>query len=416
MEKSNKLLVTVVLAVIGVFVIYQLYSAFYNPVSTETVTQYTATDGVNITGVIIRDEEFINYSSSGSLHFNVQDSERVAKDGVIADVYNNESQSVAATRVAEIENEIAGIEEIQKYNDTNAVDITLLNTKMYADLNTINARCSTGKYSELTDETQNLLTLINRKQIATGQAVDFSAQLTALKSELETQKAAVGTPSGYIKAQNSGYFVSVTDGYEKVLTTDKLSQITPEFLDNLKPQETDSTVMGKLVSNYIWYIAASVSVNDSMQFKTGDTLTIKTALKSNPEITAQVYGINMSAADNRAVVIFMCTEMSGELSSIRSGAMTVVRNTYTGLMVDSKALRVVNKEVTDSDGNTETKSVTGVYVVSGMSASFVPVNILYADKSDTFVICEYLTDDGNLKLYDEIIVKGKNIYDGKIID
>lgn len=100
MEKSNKLLVTVVLAVIGVFVIYQLYSAFYNPVSTETVTQYTATDGVNITGVIIRDEEFINYSSSGSLHFNVQDSERVAKDGVIADVYNNESQSVAATRVA----------------------------------------------------------------------------------------------------------------------------------------------------------------------------------------------------------------------------------------------------------------------------------------------------------------------------
>ena len=49
-----------------------------------------------------------------------------------------------------------------------------------------------------------------------------------------------------------------------------------------------------------------------------------------------------------------------------------------------------------------------------MTAKFIPVSIIYS--GGDYSLCEIKADDGNLRLYDEIIVKGKNIYDGKIID
>ena len=93
--------------------------------------------------------------------------------------------------------------------------------------------------------------------------------------------------------------------------------------------------------------------------------------------------------------------MNSELASMRSGPMTVVKKQYSGLKVSRKALRVVD-------------SVRGVYVLTGMQVKFVPVEILYSN--DEYIICEKQNEtDGALKLYDMVVVKGKNLYDGKIV-
>ena len=93
--------------------------------------------------------------------------------------------------------------------------------------------------------------------------------------------------------------------------------------------------------------------------------------------------------------------MNSELATMRSGPMSVVKAEYSGLKVPRKALRVV-------DG------VKGVYVLSGMQIEFVPIEIIYS--TDTYIICEKQSENGNvLMLYDEVVVKGKNLYDGKIV-
>ena len=58
---------------------------------------------------------------------------------------------------------------------------------------------------------------------------------------------------------------------------------------------------------------------------------------------------------------------------------------------------------------------TGVYVMQGSTVKFKPVNILYT--GDNYVICEKneTGDTGKLRLYDEVIEKGKDLYDGKFI-
>lgn len=412
---KSRVLTSILAAILIIFVIYQIFASLYNPISTEIVTSFETTDGINITGVIIREETLVRNNYSGTMHFETQDSERVSKNGVIANVFGTAEQSYAATEIQKIENEIKNIEEIQKYNDLNAVDIDLINSKMYDSLNSIIRSAQTGYFSGVSQYKEDLLTLINRKQIATGVAVDFTAQLAELNAKLTSLKTQLGTPIGAIKAEKAGYFLSVTDGYEQVLTTDKISDITPEFLENLNPTKNDDpTVIGKLVSDYTWYIAANVSINDSLQFKVGETLKILTQTTGFPEITVTVERINMSVSEDKAVVVFSCNQISSELSTIRSATMTVVKNTYSGLRVSSKALRFKSTGNEAPDGTLDSSSVTGVYVVTGMTARFVPVNIIYSNEG--YAICEASKEDGSLKLYDEIIVKGKNIYDGKIID
>lgn len=413
--KKSKLILGVTGAVLLVFLIYQLYAVFYNPVTTEIVTAADAVDGIKITGIIIRNEEIIKSDTSAAMHFEINDNERVAAGGVIANLYGSSTQSVAAAELKNIEKEINNIEQIHKYNDLNAVDIGTLNAKIYDEFNIIASITATGKFSSLQSNKEEMLALMNRRKLATGQEVDFSAQLSALKTKRDALLSRVGQPIGVLKTEKSGYFVSATDGYENILTPDKLDSITPEFLDDMKPENAgDDRTVGKLVSDYTMYIAASVSINDSLSFKVGDKLVINTSLKSNPELDVEVHDINVSHASDRAVIIFSCQEMSGELSSMRTDTMTVVKKKYSGLKVGSKALRVSTQTVTNADGTQSEKTVTGVYIVNGVTAEFVPVNIIYT--YDNYALCEIISEDGNLRLYDEVIVKGKNIYEGKIID
>ncbi len=412
---KNRFVSATVGIILAMFLVYQLFASLYNPVTTEIVTQFSTTDGINITGVIIREETLVKNNNLGTMHFEIEDSERVSKGGVIANIYGSDNQSHAATEIAKITKEIKNIEEIQKYNDLNAIDLELINSKIYGSLNNIIKSAHNGNYTNISEPKEELLTVINRKQIATGMVVDFSNQLTELNNRLNLLNSQLGTPVASVISEKSGYFLSVTDGYEGILTTDKLDQITPEFLEGLSPESnTDSSVIGKLVSDYTWYIAASVTVNESLQFKEGESLKILTDIKTCPEINVKVERVNMSLNNERAVIIFSCNEMNSELSLIRTSSMTVVKNTYSGLKVSSSALRFKSTQDQTPDGTYSASTETGVYVVNGMTAKFVPVNIVYSTSG--YAICEDVKKDGSLKLYDEIIVKGKNIYDGKIID
>ena len=237
-----------ILIILVLFIAYQFYAVFYNPVTTEVVNKSTTINGLDISAIIIREEQLVKTNTENSLHFEVEDSERVAKNGIIANIYASSEQSLAASELVEVQKEIADIEEIQKYNDLKAVDMSLLNKKIYDNLNNISFTVATGRFYGINEQENDLLTLLNRKQLATGKTVDFSSKLSSLKSRLNTLAAKVGNPISSVRAEKAGYFVSTIDGYEGVLTPDMIADLTPEKLDNLKPQKTeDENKMERLI-------------------------------------------------------------------------------------------------------------------------------------------------------------------------
>ena len=398
--KKNSVLKFFLVSVALIFVFHQLFAAFYKPVTTETAVFYTTHDGINITGIIIRNEILVENNDSGVLHFMVDDGKRVSKDGVIAGVYTNESSSITLSQISRLKNQIADIKDILSFNDIDASNLQLINSKITANLNSLVLSASNGNYSTVSDNASELLSSINRKQVAMGQTGNFAGQLDSLNTELAKLESSLPAAKATISAKESGYFLSKTDGYEKTLTTADLDGITPEFLGDLKPNEYGENVVGKIVSDYEWYIAAEIPINDSMNYKIGDALEIHTSVKSSPILPVTVQKINISESGSNAVIVFSCNEMNTELASMRSGPMTVVSKSYSGLKVPKKSLRVVD-------------SKKGVYVVSGMQAKFVEIEIVYSN--DNYMICKRNDADGSLKLYDRVVVKGRNLYDGKIV-
>lgn len=399
--KNNTALKVCLLLIASVFIIHQLYSSFYKPITTQSAEFSTAVQGLNITGIFIRNETLVENNAGGVLHFVADEGSRVAKDGVIASIYETDTASLTVSQIEAVKRQIADIEDIQSYNNLEATDLDLLNNKVEDGLNALVKSSAAGNFSGSYDYAASLLSTINRRQMATGVASDFSVQLAALNSRLAELNASLPAAKGYVNAAQSGYFVSVTDGYEKVLKCDDLSQITPEFIKDMQPDTVGDTVIGKIVSDYEWYIAAKVTINESLKYKEGDSLTIRTAVKSCPDLSVTVKKINISDNSSDAVLIFACDQMNSEIAAMRSVNMEIISSEYSGLKVSKSALRVID-------------SKTGVYVLNGMQLKFVPVNVLYSN--DAYIICEQQkSTDTVLRLYDEVIVKGKNLYDGKIV-
>ena len=399
--KSSKVLKVVLGLIVAIFIINQLVSSLYMPIKTESAVFFTANDGFKITGHIIRNETYVTAKTDGVLHFVTEDGSRVAKDGVIANIYSNANASITVSEIDVLKSQIADIEDILSYNDIEAANLDLINAKISTSLGDFIFEGASGNFNNAESLSKDLLAANNRKQVALGVATGLTERLETLKTQLAKLEGSLPSVKGSILANQSGYFVSKTDGYEKAFPNDDLSQITPEFLTSVNPQKKGKNVIGKIVSDYEWYIATVLPLNDSLKYKEDQELKLLTTIKSSPTLSVTVKQINISEETENAVIIFACNDMNSELATIRTAGMTVVDKEYSGLKVPKKALRVVDSQ-------------KGVYVQTGMQISFVPVQIVY--RQDDYIICEKKNENGNfLKLYDKVVVKGKNLYDGKIV-
>ena len=114
--------------------------------------------------------------------------------------------------------------------------------------------------------------------------------------------------------------------------------------------------------------------------------------------------------------------MSYALSTIRQENVNVDMGTYSGIRISKKAIHddVVKYTEKDEKGNTEQKEkkVQGVYVLFGNQIVFKQISVIYSGSD--YVICDPTPDDGILltdtvRQYDQVVVEGSDLYDGKIV-
>ena len=116
--------------------------------------------------------------------------------------------------------------------------------------------------------------------------------------------------------------------------------------------------------------------------------------------------------------------MDEGLIEARQEPVEIGLGTYTGLRISKRAIHddYVTKTTYDENDNkhTEKKKVQGVYVLYGSEVQFKQISILYAE--DDYVICDTTPDEDELfngetvSLYDKVILKGDDLYDGKVIE
>ena len=245
LDKRRKLIRVAVIAMALIFVAYQYYVGFYAAIKTEQAEQFQYTEGVDTVGTFIRSEMTVDSNHKGTVHFVVANGEKVAKGGTIAKIYESDSASAAASRINEIDSQLEIIAEIEGYNDSTAVDVDTINDRITSHINEFVYTVQDGRFYDVGKTTSNLLTMMTRKQVATGEQSDFSALKESLKTEREKLAEQMGQEQGKILSDKSGYFVSDTDGYETKLSPSNLENITPEFLKQLKSEAAGEKAIGK---------------------------------------------------------------------------------------------------------------------------------------------------------------------------
>ena len=398
--KYTRILATSAGILLIVYLLYQTVFTSLSSIKTETAIAYTAEETISAEGYIIRDETIITSDDAkgGVLNYEIADGNRVAKGGKVAGVYKSERDVEIKAQIAELDNQISNLSVVCNMDMSNVTDLSRIDNQIKTGLIDLLDSVDGGDYSSLSAAADEYLTLLNKRLVAIGAETDFSARLATLQSRKAELEAQLGTAID-ITSESAGYFVSSIDGYENVLGTDSVKTLTKEQLESIKPEETMAeNVIGKTVDSVDWYIATVLSFEDSLKFTEGQALRIRVPLQTATELPVTVEKINRDAASSETVIVFKCGYMNGELSLIRTQPLTIIVSSSEGLYVPNDARRIVDDQI-------------GVFVKTGNAIKFKPIEVIY--NGTGFVICK---KDGELRLYDEVIVKGNDLYDGKIVN
>ena len=169
MDKRRKLIRIIVISLAVIFLAYQYYVGFYAAIKTEQAEQFRYTAGVDTVGTFIRSEMIVTSNHEGTVHFVVANGEKVASGGTIAKIYQNDSASAAASRIDEIDAQLEIIAEIEGYNDSTAVDVNTINDRITSHINDFVYTVQDGRFYDIGKTTSSLLTMMTRKQVATGE-------------------------------------------------------------------------------------------------------------------------------------------------------------------------------------------------------------------------------------------------------
>ncbi len=401
-------------------------------ITTETALYGEISDSIQTQGFAVREETIIDQTYSGVLNYRVANGSKVSQGGLIADIFLQESDAAAQNRIDRIDREIQSLEGLAQPIDYYASTSAAMGEQIFDSLCGILTNIQRSNFSGAAELKENLLLLLSRKQVMAGEesSQDYAQRVTELQAEKNQLSAGAGQAVDTIEAPQAGYFISSTDGFESVVDVNDVKSIMPDELENLLAMEQGGgaqSSVGKICSDFKWYLVCIFDDVSMIKFEGVEEVSLDIPFASTETIPAKVIAKNRDPKTEKTAVVLECSYMDADIATIRNETVQVNVKNYKGVLVNEKALRFCNVEYneTDENGNQVTKvreNVKGVYVVYGGQLEFVQV--ITVKDVNGYAVCKTELSDSELEsmvtrrtvqLYDEIVVGGVDLYDGKIV-
>lgn len=408
-KKTTLFYILLAVAVIALS-FYQVFKINYSPIKTEIAIQKTIYDTVSCDSFIVRDETPIQTNIEGTLVPLVVDGRRVARGDAVAVVFKSEDAAKSYTRMQELQEKIAYFESLKNKVGNHTSDMESMDERIYDAVGNMVKAVSYGKTDFMPLSEHALCDAITSRQLAMGDVIDPTEKITALKAELSELKANASGGYETIYAPNPGYYIGHVDGYEEALDyayapKANQSQIESLFTYTPKSPKECKGYMGKLVDGFNWYLYCIIPAESAGDLSVGNTIEVNFPLSNAEPVDAQIVSLQ-NIGDNKATLILRSNLMNSQYAGLRHEEVNLVLNTYDGFQINNRAVREVDGE-------------KGVYIVSGNIIEFKKVNLVYSDEN--YSLCETPKDEngnpkkGYVELYDEIIIEGTDLYDGKVL-
>jgi predicted nucleotidyltransferase len=112
----------------------------------------------------------------------------------------------------------------------------------------------------------------------------------------------------------------------------------------------------------------------------------------------------------KCAVTFVSDHNLKDIIDLRQLTADLLVSRTSGIRIPKEAMREAVRETEKEDGETETANVNCIYIISGVQAEQVDVNILA--EYDDFYLVEPTT---RLRDGTEVITEANDLYDGKVV-
>ena len=381
----------------GLFVLLYVgsvvFNYFYTPFEVETVRQVTVDDTINTKAIAVRNEKVITSDKQGVAVYSVENGGKLAKGADVINYYSDAEAASLSRQIGDLQQKIDRLRDINTQSGNYAADIDIVSANVTTQLLKLNKYTDSGDLSNASAYSDELFYAMCRSGVETGRLDKLDDRINELEKELKALKKQSSDSVQKIKSEYAGYFVNTVDGYENAVDISKVEKMTTAEFDKLKAGDVPQNAVGKVVCDTNWRFIAKLNINDSRQIKEGSTVEIVLPLSSGERLDAEVLALNIGENDDVLCVMSLST-MNPQLLSMREQDIQIVVDTYTGLRVNKNAVRV-------KDGK------KGVYVTLGNIKRFRETDIIYS--AEDYVIVDSDNKDGQLKIYDDVIIKGKGI-------
>lgn len=388
------------LALVSAYIIVQCFVIFRRSYKTETAIKYTLAESVTLDGVVAFDS--VDVAGSGDLGYLVQDGERVTNGTIVAEVYTDDSQGLQRERLDRLERTITLLTKSQ--NSTGS-DLSVLTNQTKQALYNLLDKINTAQYSGITDAEDTFLLAQNRLQVSTGQTAGFADTIAALQVEYDSIKAQLDALQT-ITATTNGYFSSTAASPAIAVDRQALDDADPATLqkmlaDGFPAAATDRA--GQITTGFSWKFYAVCDLDTAARFDNISSVKISVPGKQNTPLSATVEEVTLDKDNGLAKIVLQCQTINAEVLSFGQETAQIDLKTYEGIRIDKEALHIV-------DGQ------RGVYVKYGNLQRFLKITTLY--ENDSYILIPEngkIGTDNEVRLYDEIIVQGTNLQDGKLL-
>ncbi len=424
---KKKIIFMIILIFASAYILYQIYVSNFTKVKTQPVTYTSLSDSIQSESFIVRDEVFINNNSNGVMSYLLEDGEKVAKDGTVAEIFNNYDDAKTQKEIKNIDNEINNFKQLSYLSNSYTSDPLATDEQIGSSIQKMIKDINASSYSNIQKSRSDILYLMNEKQIITGKVASFNNKIDELQSQRDTLSKSHGSSIGKVLAPDSGYFVSKLDGFENIVNFDNVLSLSVDniksILSSEKKLDSNKNIIGKVIRGINWYIVCNVSSDEAFKLYNGKSVNITLPLVSTEKFPATVAAVNQQDKKSEAAVILSLNNMDNRLALTRNETVKIDIDTYNGLLINKNSLHedILRKTVVDENGNEslEEKKVQGVYILRGKEIVFKQVVPIYSDNN--YIVCEQnpssdkLFNGETITILDEVVTEGTNLYNGKII-
>ena len=402
--KTLAAVVIVFLLLAALYVGYQAMQVLFPPNTYETALLATVEDTVDAEGVLLFEESYV--AGGGTLGYLVADGERVSAGTAVAEIYGDAAQASLRQQLTQINDQI---DLLQRSQNTTSVQLESLRKNRSAALYDLMDSLDAGDYEDTDAEKENYILAQNKLWVITGEVASFSDQITAPQT-------------GYfIRSSSSG---RLNAGSADILALDAAN--LKAYVES-SPEIALDGCAGKIVSGFTWYYAGVCSAKQAEKLlgRDGKPLTKSVEIRFPGQVEtplkAKVSEVNIDAENDIARFVLSCEIINGDVLRLNCADAQIIVGRNTGLRVPAAAVHYLKEDGSEAEGQGE-NYIPGVYVKYGNLARFCridPVDDAHpqiTDGNDLIVLPSGTAGSvSQVRLYDEIIVSGQNLYDGKLL-